>query len=335
MVETIDLTKMTTHDVKIEGVPVKNVDFGSSPVYPTRNLPTDGISTSVKGITHVEEALTKAGLNYDVVQVPIYYEGTKIENRLANIRNDTREFIEVVSNRYVPFQNRQAFSFLEGLINSGALQVETAGQFDYGSVWIEARTPQNIKVLGDEFYPYALVRNSHDGTSGVKVCFTFTRVVCRNTLAMAVNGAPRVWQAKHMRNIENRIEEAKNMLEVMDLYTHEYPVMAEKMNEINLTEDETVKVLQKMFPVKNAESKISENYIKRQVTEIMNIYTKTPDLERFKGTAWGFFNAVSDFATHTTPLKDTKNWKANRLQTLADGHPLIETAQRELLAIKA
>ena len=312
-----------------------------SPVYSKRELPTAGLGTSVKGITHIEDALNTAGLNYKIAQDPVYrkmLDGTfrvvMNGNRVLNYRTDTQEDIEVVSKRYHPFQNSQAFAFLEGMLSSGALQIETAGQFDYGSIWIEARTPKNITVLGDQFLPYALIKNSHDGTSGVKVCFTFTRVVCRNTLAMAVNGAPRVWQAKHLGTIEDRMEEASHMLEVYGRYTEEYPAMAEKLNAVNLSEDDIVRVVQKMFPLKKDAGMKAINHVAKQAKEILSIYMHTPDLKQFDGTAWGFLNAVGDWATHGT-VKETTGWKESRLSRLADGHPQFEIAQRELLAIPA
>lgn len=331
-IPTIDLTSAA--GVAVDGVAVET-RMGASPVYAVRSLPTEGISTDIRGITHVDEALSKAGLNYKVVQVPISYEGRQVPNRLANIREDTRDFIEVVSPRYIPFQNYQAYSFLEGMLNSGALELQNAGQFDYGSVFIEAKTPKNITVLGDEFYPFALIKNSHDGTSGVKVCFTFTRVVCKNTLAAAVAGAPRVWQAKHLRSLEGRMEDAKRMLEVMDTYTHEYPIVIEKLNDINLTEDNIVSVMKKLFPLAEDAKERKIANAAHTAKEILTIYNKTPDLKRFNGTALGFYYAIGDWATHSTPKKDTANWRANRLNLLADGHPLMDLAQKELLAIPA
>ena len=66
----------------------------------------------------------------------------------------------------------------------------------------------------------------------------------------------------------------------------------------------------------------------------MTIYTQTPDLKRFHGTAWGFYNAVGDYTTHHVP-RETAAWKENRLAKIADGHPLLDTAQRALAAIPA
>jgi phage/plasmid-like protein (TIGR03299 family) len=308
--------------------------FSESPVYRVRDYPWKGISTDVRGISHVEAALEAAGINYKVIQVPIKVEGRVIPKRVANIREDTREFIEVVSNRYTPFQNNQAYAFLEGALGSGAMQLENAGSFGFDSVFIQARVGKDINVLGDAIAPYALIKNSHDGSSGVKVCFTPTRVICRNTLALAFRTAPRVWQAKHLRTIEDRMEELQTMMQMSIDYMSNVPVIAEGMNSINIGTNELAEVLKKMFPLKKDAGIRAENTVREAVIEIMNIYNKTKDLEKFHGTAWGFYNAVADYTTHHIP-KETENWQQNRLNRIADGHPLLEVAQRELMRIPA
>lgn len=325
----------TVASVPSAPIPVIRVSgLQESPVYRVREYPWEGISHDVRGISHVEDALDKAGINYKVIQVPVVVEKKVIKHRVANIREDTREFIEVVSNRYTPFQNNQAYAFLEGGLGSGAMELENAGQFGFDSVFIQARVGKDINVLGDAIAPYALIKNSHDGSSGVKVCFTPTRVICRNTLALALRTAPRVWQAKHLRTIEDRMEELQRMMQMALDYTEGIPVVAEEMNSINIETDEITKVLQKMFPLKKDAGVRAENTVREAVVEIMTIYNKTEDLKRFHGTAWGFYNAVGDYVTHHVP-KETENWRENRLNRIADGHPLLEVAQRELMAIPA
>jgi len=342
MVDIIDLTKIGAENIKIDGAPVQQETtsytqipaYGQSPVYRNRALPWEGISTDVRGITHIEAALDKAKLNWKVVQEPIFRkDGTEISKRVANVRKDTGEFIEVVSPNYRVFQNNQAFAFLEGVLGSGAMQIENAGSFGYDSVFIEART-QGIHVLGDEIVPYALIKNSHDGTSSVKVCLTPTRVVCRNTLALALRTAQRVWTARHLRTIEDRMKEAQDMLKIISVYTEEFPVIAEEMNAKNIGEKEIVSVLEKMFPIKKDAGIRAQNTVREAVHEIMTIYTKTPDLKKFHGTAWGFYNAVGDYTTHHDP-RETPYWREHRLERLAEGHPLQEIAQQALMAIPA
>jgi len=303
-------------------IPVVTIPTGrtDSPFYRVRSYPWEGISHDVRGINHVDAALNAAGINYKVIQVAVKVEGRVIPHRVANIRQDTREFIEIVSNRYTPFQNNQAYAFLEGALGSGAMQLENAGEFGYDSVFIQARVGKDINVLGDAIAPYALI--------------TPTRVICKNTLALALKTAPRVWQAKHLRTIEDRMEELQQMMQLAMNYTEGIPEVAEKMNSINIAEPELVAVLKKMFPLKKDAGARAENTVKDAVTEIMVIYNHTQDLARFHGTAWGFYNAVGDYVTHHVP-KETANWRQNRLNRIADGHPLLEVAQRELMAIPA
>lgn len=314
--------------------PISTIDVSESPVYRVREAPWKGISTDVRGINHIEAVLDAAGINYKVVQVPVRVEGRVIKNRVANIRQDTREFIEIVSNRYTPFQNSQAYAFLEGGLGTGAMEIQNAGSFGFDSVFIQAKLGKDQYVLGDAISRYALIRNSHDGSSGVKVCFTPQRVICENTLALALKTAPRVWQAKHLRTIEDRMEELQHMMQLATNYFDGVPEMAEKMNGINLAEKEIVSVLNKMFPLKKDAGVRAENTVRDAVREIMTIYTKTADLQKFHGTAWGFQLAVDDYVTHHEP-KETQNWRENRLARIADGDRVSEVAQRALLEIPA
>jgi phage/plasmid-like protein (TIGR03299 family) len=316
-----------------EAIPTVNLT-GASPVYGIREFPWQGISTDIRGINHIDAALDAANINYTIVQVPIEVEGRVIPKRVANIRKDTREFIEVVSNRYTPFQNRQAYAFLEGAVSNGAMQLENAGEFGYDSVFIQARMGKDVNVLGDAIAPYALIKNSHDGSSGVKVCFTPTRVICKNTLALALRTAPRVWQAKHLRTIEDRMGELQHMMQLAANYTDGIPEVAEKMYSINITNVEIAEVLKKMFPLKKDAGERAANTVRDAVREIMTIYLETPDLKKFSGTAWGFYNAVGDYTTHHNP-KETEHWRENRLNRIADGDRVLEVAQAALMEIPA
>lgn len=319
------------------GNPYEQPSRFTSPVYVTRDFPSAGISTDIRGITHIDAALDKAGLNYKIIQVPAKF-GNRNEvapHRVANVREDTGEFIEFVSDRYKPFQNHQAYSFLEGILQSGALELVSAGQFDYSSVYIESKTPHNIQVLGETYYPYSLIKNSHDGNGSVTVCFTGTRVVCRNTLALAVDTATRIWRARHLKTLEERMKEASKMLRIQDQYWEQYPVMAEKLNSINLTPDDIAGILQKAFPLKPSAGVTAIRNANESAREILTIYNETPDIAPFAGNAYGFMLATSDWATHHRPGRETQNWKALRLNELALGHPVMESVQAALLAIPA
>ena len=101
----------------------------------------------------------------------------------------------IVSDRYKVVQNEDAFQFTDDLLGEG-VTYETAGALQGGrKVWLLARMPQRYVIAGDEITPYMVFMNSHDGSSGVKVAMTPIRVVCQNTLNLALDSAKRIWAA--------------------------------------------------------------------------------------------------------------------------------------------
>jgi phage/plasmid-like protein (TIGR03299 family) len=106
-------------------------------------------------------------------QIPGYY---------ATVRQDTREVLGIVGERYRIVQNHEAFAFIDQLLGS-SIHFETAGSLHGGRrVWVLATLPDHVEVGGDAVRPYVLLMNSHDGSTAVIAATTPVRVVCQNTL---------------------------------------------------------------------------------------------------------------------------------------------------------
>ena len=117
----------------------------------------------------------------------------ELSSLLVCIRSTDGSVLGIVSDRYKVVQNEDAFRFTDELLGEG-VTYETAGSLQYGrKVWMLARMPQRYIIAGDEIEPYLVIMNSHDGSSGVKVAMTPIRVVCQNTLNLALNSANRIW----------------------------------------------------------------------------------------------------------------------------------------------
>ena len=148
-----------------------------------RETPWHGLGTKVMEAPTSKRALELAGLDWKVVQEPIYTENNElIEGYKANVRDVDRKILGVVTDRYKIIQNEEAFAFTDELLGEG-VRYETSGSLQGGKkVWILARMPQEYIISGERISPYLLFSNTHDGSGAIKVALTPIRVVCNNTL---------------------------------------------------------------------------------------------------------------------------------------------------------
>ena len=155
------------------------------------------------------------GLDWQVESRNIYSgTGAMIPGYRANVRSTDDAVLGVVSDRYRIVQNEEAFQFTDDLLGEG-VTYETAGSLQGGKkVWMLARLPRKYLIAGDQVEPYLVIFNSHDGSSGVKVAMTPIRVVCQNTLNLALNTAKRSWTARHTENVLLRVQDARETLQL-------------------------------------------------------------------------------------------------------------------------
>jgi phage/plasmid-like protein (TIGR03299 family) len=141
-----------------------------------------------------DEGIRLSGVGYDVAVKKLFIDGgAEAEMSKAVVRTDTGAVLATVGNGYSPLQNRDAFGVLEPLLDSGVAQLETGGVLKGGAkVWMLVRfrvdDPVVQEVFTDEVVPFGMVTNNHDGNQRAIVMYTPIRVVCANTLGMAVRG---------------------------------------------------------------------------------------------------------------------------------------------------
>ena len=176
-----------------------------------REKPWHGLGTNVEEAPTSKEALIAAGLNWNVRSEDIHLRnGEIVEGYKANVRDTDRAVLGVVTDRYRVVQNREAFAFTDALLGEG-VRYETAGSLLGGrKVWMLARMPHEYVIGGERISPYLLFSNAHDGSGPVRVAITPIRVVCNNTLNLALRTARRSWSLMHKGKIQARLEEARN-----------------------------------------------------------------------------------------------------------------------------
>ena len=294
----------------------------------TRTKPWHGLGVQVQEAPESKDALRLAGLDWKVYQREVYTDsGIKIEGYRANVRNTDNKVLGVVTERYKIVQNEEAFSFTDTLLGEG-VRYETAGSLQEGKkVWLLARLPKEYIISGEHISPYLVFSNSHDGSAAVRVAVTPIRVVCNNTLNLALSTAKRSWAMVHTGNIKGKIHEAQETLFMAETYMGKLGKEIEELKRQRITERQVKEYIEILLPLEKTTSLTAAKNVKKLRDDLRARYYDAPDLQDVGGNnAYRFINAVSDFATHNEPLRRTANYKENLFMRTMDGNPMIDRA---------
>lgn len=294
-------------------------------MFSVRETPWHGLGTIVQEAPTSKDALDLAGLNWTVDGKPVFdVNGNPIKGYKANTRSSDGSVLGVVTDRYKVVQNSEAFDFTDALIGEG-VTYETAGSLKNGkTIWLLAKMPKR-NILDDKFDPYICFTNSHDGTGAIRVVSTPIRVVCNNTLNLALNTATRSWSTRHMGDMNSKLQEAKHTLQLANDYLDALADEADRLANEKFSNEEVLAVLDEMFPVTPEMSNRQRNnaeIVKDGIIACMY----APDLVKFLNTKWGFLNAVSDYVGHANPTRMTDTYAENNWGRIMNGHPIMDRA---------
>lgn len=298
-----------------------------------RFVPWHGLGTSVEEAQTSKEAIKIAGLDWTVEAKPIYNDkGIEIPGFKANTRSSDDKVLGLVSNRYKLVQNSEAFDFTDALIG-GDVKYETAGSLLGGKrIFLLAKLPEK-KILEDDFDNYICFTNSHDGTGAIQACMTPVRVVCQNTLNLALNKATRKWSTKHIGDIESKMEEARHTLKLAEDYMDNLAVVADQLANTPVTESEVASIIDELYPISEDASDRTKRTINKKKEDFM-VCMFAPDILKFKNTAWGVINAASDYSTHGEPARMTSTYKENKFNGILNGDIIIDKVFEKLMREK-
>lgn len=297
-----------------------------------RETPWHGLGTRVVEAPSSAEALIMAGLDWSVVQEPIYTGNDLIEGYKANVRDKDRKVLGVVTDRYKVIQNDEAFAFTDELLGEG-VRYETAGSLQGGKkVWLLAHMPHEYIISGERISPYLLFSNTHDGSGAIKVALTPIRVVCNNTLNLALATAKRSWSMIHTGDIKGKMSEARDTLFMAEKYMDSLGKEFENLRLKKLTDKQVMDFIEILLPMENGMSDQQSKNMKKLQEDMKMRYFDAPDLQDVGKNAYRFINAVSDFATHAEPIRRTANYKENLFARTVEGNPMIDKAYQMVLA---
>lgn len=267
------------------------------------------LGVTVEQAQNSAEAIKLAGLDWEIEQWPVRAfnpdtgEEAGCPGKVANVRTDTKRTLAVVSPTYQVFQNRDSFDFFDAIVGDKLAMYETAGSLRDGKrIWILARVPREYRAAKDDLVrPYILLVNGHDGHCGLRMFATTVRVVCMNTLNLAINanGTQESLSMGHWGNLESRVADARRKL---GLITERFDVFSEEMKalvRVKMSVQRVKSYFDRLLPKKDAENqrqaKTRDLILEHFHTNFGNDRNNVPGI---KGTAWAAFNAVTEFADH-------------------------------------
>jgi phage/plasmid-like protein (TIGR03299 family) len=207
------------------------------------------------------------------------------------------------------------------------VKYETAGSLQGGRrVWLLAKLPEKYIINGEKVEPYLVFSNSHDGSQAITVAMTPIRVVCQNTLNLALRQAKRAWSSKHVGNMQGKLHEAQETLELAHGYMSELGKEFDSLNRIKLSDSKVINFINELAPLPGNATALQKKNIKQIHDDIITRYYEAPDLKVLDKNAYRFVNAISDHATHSKPIRQTAGYNENLFIRTLDGLTLLDKA---------
>ncbi|OPZ30038.1 MAG: hypothetical protein BWZ02_00869 [Lentisphaerae bacterium ADurb.BinA184] len=298
-------------------------DDGAARMMYVEEVPWHGLGKRLNSPPTAEEAIKAAGLDWTVARAPLFYHESVeqtgvVRGHYAIVPTEgwtkrERPVFGVVTEQYQPLQNVEAFSFFDPLIDGGQATYETAGALGEGErVWVLTKLAGDGIRVGrggeDAVGRYLLLSNSHDGRSAVQVKFTPIRVVCNNTLTLALKRGPCL-KVEHTREMKRRLELAKQLLvEIIDGYA-EIEQAFKRFATTPLGDKELHAYLDAVFPPPTPPASPKKESAARYEAECerakrhrgccMELFgTWRNRLPGTAGTLWAAYNSVTEYVDH-------------------------------------
>jgi len=232
----------------------------------------------------------------------------RVPDQFAIVRDSDERIFGVTGKNYQPLQNSEAFRFFDPYVEALEAEYHSAGSLDNGKrIWVLAKIKRDDMeiVKGDSVQKYILLTNTHSGKHAVTGALTPIRVVCNNTLTMAMrNKSTKMFRATHSNQMNKRLEEIQAEISMADQSFKRaeefYRAFAKKQVNKKMI-DQILADTFEWSVSSDEELSARENSFKNKQTEtIMKLFEigRGTDIKGVKGTAWGLYNAITEYVQH-------------------------------------
>ena len=281
-----------------------NITNGKAAMFYHGERPWHGLGTLLDGPATAAEAIVAAGLDWQVeARFMQTVDDDNVNGFRAIIRLDTGDCLGVVGPSYAAIQNAQAFGFFDAVVGNGGAHYHTAGALGKGEqVWMLAQLPGIIRVArtDDTTEKFLLLANSHDGTSSLRMFFTPIRVVCQNTLNVALGGrcTQQGISIRHIGDIASKVQEAQRALGLAIRYYDDLESLVNKLASVRIRSNTVARYFESIVP-DNPEAQSHTRTENIRTAMLRNFEEgKGNQLPGIRGTMWAALNAVTEYVDH-------------------------------------
>jgi len=251
--------------------------------------------------------------------------------------NGGTDVLSVVGSRYKVVQNEDLFSFADNLHDGNPdVRWESAGSLKAGKVVFGSLTIPREMVLdpqgaNDKTKLYLIVWTSHDGSVAVQAAITPVRVVCQNTLNLAMKSAKQSFKIRHTQTAEGKIQIARETLGLTLGYFDAFEKEAQELFKSEITDKQFYDIVRKVYP-KPAEdsSKVAKTKWENKVILLDDLYFNSPTNANIKGTKWGAFNALTERLDY---FRSTRGKSESKWASASGFDPVITAEKNKILQV--
>jgi len=277
------------------------------------------------------DAATQAGLNWTVrtgelvaIATPLTMDENGVTSakyvdvpkKQAIIREDNNSVIGIVGTKYKVVQNMEVFNALDTLVDAGDARYAAAGEFNGGSnIWMVLELPRGVSVANDPHAAFLLVKTSHDGSSSVVIKPIIERLFCANQVnGLISNGRNRkfneyTYRMSHTTNQELSVADIRNITNLTYTAIADYELVANNLMQKRMTREQTLNffknvwalpstVEDKPYDLLTRGERKQQTIAKEARAKAWAIYNESETQENIRGTAFGAWHAVVEFADH-------------------------------------
>lgn len=291
--------------------------------------PWHRLGVKQQAFADVADAMKAAQLNWKVKKLPIFIQDRKsvyhtVPDMFALTRDVDGHVFEVVTDVYTPLQNAEAFGVLDTAVSQFGVTIETAGALGHGErVWMLAKLPESIEpVPGDQVAGYFLLTTGHNGAFTYEAALTPIRVVCQNTLTLALKAGQGIIKLRHVKTQLEQLELVSVMITDLLASLQETGKTYQRLARRKLTLDEINAYIDRVLDIPNPLPQDEElkPRVRRQRDRVRELATGQGFGSQFAPmTAWAAYNAVTEYVDHEV----RKNAKAEVRQLQADTSALF------------